>query len=136
MAMRRFGTVVAVAAIGFFTAATASAAPDVTGQYHVENSSETWTVTSCGVDCVDVNSSGGHNRHLHLNDSRWVSVPFVGSVHCPVDNSEAAAEMTTTVNEGFTEYNDHTIRVIGTCENGYSFIGQAPDVSGVLVKQS
>lgn len=134
--MRIFG-IAAVAAIGLVgAAAPAVAEPDVTGEYNVLNTLEMWAVTSCGDGCIDINSTTGPNRHLHHNGSQWVSMPYVGSVHCPLDNSNAAAEMTMTVNEGFTGYAEHTIRVIGTCENGYSFLGENPDTGGSLVKQS
>lgn len=133
--MRIFGIAAAVIALGWALAAPASADPSVVGSYDVVNSPEVWTVTSCGADCVDVASNTGPNRHLHLNDGRWVSTPYVGSVHCPVDNSEATTEMVTTVDANFTGYTDNMLKVIGTCRDGYSFIGQTIDVSGELIKR-
>lgn len=123
---------VALPTAGFFLAAPAGADPqvDVTGSYTVDGTGATWTVTSCGPGCVDAASSDGTKRHLHLSDHRWVSVPYVGSVLCPLDQSRAAAEMVTTVNAEFTHYTDEMLRPVGTCDNGYPAIGETENAVG------
>ena len=59
-------------------ASPAQAAPDVTGTYSKvptnnpsDNPPTTWTVTSCGADCVHVVSSLPAEYDLHLVNGHW-----------------------------------------------------------------
>lgn len=122
--------VLAGAAVGL--ASPAQAAPDVTGTYSKvpannpsDNPPTTWTVTSCGADCVHVVSSLPAEYDLHLVNGQWTGpLQTEHTARCP-DGSWVAGTLTITVDAAFTSGSTDNPSG-GTCANGAKWTSTGP----------
>jgi len=130
--------VLAGVAVGL--ASPAQAAPDVTGTYSKvptnnpsDNPPTTWTVTSCGADCVHVVSSLPAEYDLHLVNGQWTGpLHTEHTARCP-DGSWIAGTLTITVDAAFTSGSTDAPSG-GTCANGATWTSTGPSTF-TLTKQ-
>jgi hypothetical protein len=121
-------------------ASPAQAAPDVTGTYskvptnNPQNQiASTWTVTSCGADCVHVVTSLPAELDLHLVNGQWTGPWYEEhAATCP-DGSWIAGTTTVTVDAAFTSESD-VFPSSFTCPDGSTWNG-APPSTATLTKQ-
>jgi hypothetical protein len=114
----------AVAGVAVGLASPAQAAPDVTGTYSLVPTNnpqsalpQTWTITSCGADCVHVVSSQPGEGELHLAKGLWTGSQSLKHGALCSDGSWMAGTVATTVDAAFTSgmsYNPESV----TCPDG------------------
>jgi hypothetical protein len=87
----------AVTATALAGAAIALAGPasavDPVGHYMVKwsdgSKANTWTITSCGQDCIHISGYKGWSTDAHLAEGTWNIDPIVNTVSCPDGSVES-----------------------------------------------